>query len=58
MAGLALVLGFLNKWDVWSSSVGGWWIKVVLGVVGSVAAGPARGRGPSGRATILGELSH
>ena len=24
----------------------------------SVAAGPARGRGPSGRATILGELSH
>ena len=36
MAALALVLGFLNKWDVWSSSVGGWWIKVVLGVVGLV----------------------
>ena len=36
MAALALILGFLNKWDVWSSSVGAWWIKVVLGVVGLV----------------------
>jgi len=35
MAAVALVLGFVNKWDIWSSSVGGW-IKVVLGVVGVV----------------------
>ena len=35
MAALGLILGFLNRWDVWSSSVGGW-MKVVLGVVGLV----------------------
>ena len=36
MAALGVILGFMNKWDIWSSSVGGWWIKVVLGVVGLV----------------------
>ena len=34
MVAIALVLGFVNKWDVWRS-VGGW-MKVVLGVVGLV----------------------
>ena len=34
MAAIALVLGFVNKWNVWSS-VGGL-MKVVLGVVGLV----------------------
>lgn len=35
MTTFALVLGFVNRWDVWSSTLSGW-VKVLLGVVGMV----------------------